>query len=558
VPSSLPFIQCAGLTVITAILLFDLKARSTVPENIFADVTEAAGVQWKQVSGESKDRYLIETMGGGVGFVDFDNDGLLDICLITGGETPHGMSDTPPRNALYRNLGNGKFQEVAAKAGIDRIPFYGMGVAAADFDNDGFPDLYITGYPSSALFRNNGDGTFTNVTTKAGVSNPGKFAASAAWIDYDRDGRLDLFVTNYVKFSFDGPQHCAYEGQPTYCAQTAYEGDIPSLYHNNGDGTFTDVTAQAGLSKLVGRALGVVAIDADGDGWPDLFVARDASPNLLLMNRHNGTFEDVALRAEVALNMDGNSRAGMGVDAGDVNGKGWPSFVVTNFNDENHALFVNPGRLPFEERTVESGLAGMTHSFVGWGTHFIDYDNDGRLDLMMVNGHLNEVIERTRHDVSYREPPLLLHNTGGGIFENVAKIAGPVFQEKFRARGLAVGDFDNDGRLDAIFTRLNDTPVLLRNTWTGGGDWVGLQLEGTRSNRDAIGAKVVIQAGAQSLVRWIEGGGSYLSSHDKRLIFGLGPNARQLVNGEIQWPSGQVQILHGLAVNRYHKITEPR
>ena len=524
--------------------------------DIFTDITAAAGIHWKHSSGESQDRYLIESMGGGVAFLDFDNDGLLDICLITGGETRHAKGDTVPRNALYRNLGNGKFQDVTAKAGIDKIPFYGMGVAAADYDNDGFADLYITGYPSSALFHNNRDGTFTNVTAKAGVSNGGKFAASAAWFDYDRDGLLDLFVANYVRFSFDGPQHCRYEGTPTYCAQTAYDGDVSRLYHNNGDGTFTDVTTRAGLSNLTGRALGVVAIDADGDGWPDLFVSRDASPNLLLINKHNGTFVDAALRAEVALNMDGNARAGMGLDAGDVTGNGSPSFVVTNFNDENHALFVNPGHFPFEERTTESGLATMTHSFVGWGVHFLDYDNDGRLDVAMVNGHLNEVIERTRNDVSYREPPLLLHNTGSGKFEDVAKLAGPVFQQRFRARGLAVGDFDNDGRIDVIFTRLADTPILLHNTWTGGGAWIGLQLVGTRSNRDAIGAKVTIQAGSQQLVRWIEGGGSYLSSHDKRLIFGLGLHALNQVSAEIAWPSGQRQTVHGLAPGRYYKIRE--
>jgi enediyne biosynthesis protein E4 len=545
-----------GISV-AGLALLSIGARSSAPASIFADVTTQAGIRWKHISGESNDRYLIEAMGGGVAFVDFDGDGLLDICLITGGQTSHAKSETPPRNALYRNLGNGKFQDVTDKSGIGQIPFYGMGVAAADYDNDGFPDLYITGFPSSALFHNNKDGTFTDVTAKAAVRNAGKFAASAAWFDYDRDSYLDLFVANYVKFSFDGPQHCAYEGQPTYCAQVAYTGESPTLYHNNGDGTFTDVTVPAGLENLVGRALGVVTIDANGDGWLDLFVSRDASPNLLLMNKHDGKFEDAALRAEVALNKDGNARAGMGVDAGDITGNGWPALVITNFNDENHALFIHPGHFPFEERTVESGLADVTHSFVGWGTHFLDYDNDGNLDLMIVNGHLNEVIERTRGDVTYREPALLLRNTGGGNFQNVEKLAGPTFQQKFRARGLAVGDFDNDGRIDAVFTRLNDTPVLLRNTGTEAA-WIGLQLEGTRSNRDAIGAKVVIEAGPRKLVRWIEGGGSYLSSSDKRLFFGLGPNTHSEVSAGITWPSGQTQAVTGLAVNRYHKITELR
>jgi hypothetical protein len=527
-------------------------------EDIFTDITRSAGILWKHTSGESNDRFLLETMGGGVAFVDFDHDGLLDIFLVTGGETPGGKSAAPARNALYRNLGNGKFEDVAAKAGVDQIPFYGMGVAAADYDNDGYPDLYVTGYPSSALFHNNGDGTFTNVTARAGVSNTGKWGAGAAWFDYDRDGRLDLFVANYAKFSFDGPQHCQYQGQATYCAQTAYEGDSPRLYHNNGDGTFTDVTAQARLSKLVGRALGVIAIDVDGDGWTDLFVARDASPNLLLINQHDGTFRDAGLSAEVALNIDGNARAGMGVDAGDVSGTGWPGFIITNFNDEHHALFVNPGHFPFEERTVQSGLARFTKSFVGWGTHFIDYDNDGNLDLVIVDGHLNEVIEKTRHDVSYREPPLLLHNDARGNFQNVAALAGRIFQQKFRARGLAVGDIDNDGRADLIFTCLDAAPVLLRNTAVEAGSWIGFELEGTRSNRDAIGARVVVTAGGRKLVRWITGGGSYLSSHDKRLIFGLGNSAPQDVNAEIHWPGGSVQTVTGLAVNRYHKLMERR
>ena len=546
---------CAAATFLVVVIP---RTGVKATEDLFTDVTSSSGIHWKHTSGESKDCFLIEAMGGGVALADFDRDGFLDIFLVTGGETPHAKSSTPPHNALYRNLGNGKFEDVTAKAGVDRLPFYGMGVAAADYDNDGFPDLYITGYPSSALYHNNGDGTFTDVTEKAGVGNSGSWAAGAAWFDYDRDGRLDLVVANYVKFSFDGPQHCSYEGRPSYCAQTAYEGDTPRLYHNNGDGTFTDVTAQAGLSKLAGRALGVIAIDVDGDGWTDLFVARDASPNLLLINKHNGTFEDAALTAEVALNMDGNARAGMGVDAGDMTGNGWPAFVITNFNDEHHALFVNPGRFPFEERTLPSGLAGFTRSFVGWGVQFLDYDNDGSLDLAIVNGHINEVVERTRHDVSYREPPLLLHNDGRGNFENVAQVAGPVFQNRFRARGLTVGDLDNDGRPDIIFTCLNDSPVLLRNTAAGTGGWIGLELEGTRSNRDAIGAKVTVTVGGRKLVGWVTGGGSYLSTRDKRLVFGLGQNAPAQVSAEIQWPNGQTQHVSGLAIRRYHKIEEPR
>lgn len=524
---------------------------------VFTDITSPAGISWKHVSGASDSHYLTETMGGGVAFLDFDRDGLLDIFLVTGGDTPNHPSDRPARNALYRNLGNGKFEEVAAKAGIDRNSFYGMGAAAADYDNDGFQDLYITGYPRSALWHNNGDGTFTDVTEKAGVANAGKWGASAAWFDYDRDGLLDLFVCNYVKFSFDLPVHCAFEGAPAYCAQTAYEGDTPTLYHNNGDGTFTDVTAHAGLSDLAGRALGVVAIDVDGDGWQDLFVSRDHSSNLLLMNKHDGTFEDMALDANVAFNMDGDALAGMGIDAGDFTGNGFPGFAITNFSGERHSLFVNPGRFPFEGRSFESGVGSVTLPYVGWGVKFIDYDNSGLLSLLIATGHIFESIEKQQPGITYHEPPLLLGNSGDGKYRDLKKVAGTVFQERFVARGLAIGDIDNDGRMDAIITRLNESPVLLRNTWEPGGSWIGFELEGTRSNRDAIGAKVTLGLPKRKLVRWITGGSSYQSTHDKRVLVGLGDEAGD-VSAEIHWPSGGVQTLSSLKINQYHRIVEPK
>jgi hypothetical protein len=533
--------------------------QSKTPPVAFTDITSSAGILWKQVNGASVSHYLPETMGGGVAFLDFDHDGLLDIFLLTGGETPNHPSDRPARNALYRNLGNGKFEEVAAKAGVDRNSFYGIGVAAADYDNDGFPDLYITGYPRSALLHNNGDGTFTDVTDKAGVRNAGKFGASAAWFDYDRDGLLDLFVCNYVKFSYDLPLHCTFEGAPTYCAQIAYEGDAPTLYHNNGNGTFTDVTAQAGLSQLVGRALGVVAIDVDGDGWQDLFVSRDHSSNLLLMNKHDGTFSDRALDADVAFNMDGNALSGMGVDAGDFMGNGFPGFVVTNFSGERHALFVNQGKFPFAARTLESGLGSVTVPYVGWGVQFLDYNNSGLLGLLIANGHIYESIEKQQPGISYREPPLLLSNSGDGKFRDMKEAAGATFQQRFVARGLATGDIDNDGRIDAILSRLDATPILLRNTWEPSGSWIGLELEGTRSNRDAIGARVTVSLPKRKLVRWITGGSSYLSTHDKRVIVGLGNEAANgEVSAEINWPSGQAQLLSGLKINQYHHILEPK
>ncbi len=544
-------VGCISLTVSR-----QRSAASSAASEIFTDVTEQAGITWRQFNGESPDRFLIETMGGGVAFLDFDGDGLLDIFFVNGGETPHGKSPTPVRNALYRNLGNGKFEDVAAKAGVDHLPSYGMGVAVADYDNDGFPDLYVTGFPSSTLFHNNGNGTFTDVTELAGVKNSGKWAASAAWFDYDGDGYLDLVVTNYVQFSFEASKKCEVNGVRSYCQQVAYQGMPLTLYHNNHDGTFTDVSAQSGFDKLTGRALGVVAIDANDDGWPDLFVARDASPNLLLINQKNGRFEDVALDAEVAYDANGVAKAGMGVDAADINGDGIPDFVVTNFNDQYHSLFLGSLSFPYEDRTVTSHLAEFTKSYVGWGAHFLDFDNDGNLDLIVVNGHINQVIEATRADVKYKEPPLLLRNDGKANFQNMRERAGSVFHEGHIARGLAVGDFDNDGDLDVVFTRLNEKPVLLRNNVGQDNSWIGFELQGTKSNRDAIGAKITVVSGNRKLVRWITGGSSYLSAHDKRVIVGLGSLALATTDVEIRWPSGVVQRLFGLKANRYHKIVE--
>jgi enediyne biosynthesis protein E4 len=547
-----------ALVVIVSSLLV-VSSSQSLPSNateIFTDVTQPAGITWKQFSGKSPDRFLIETMGGGVGFVDFDGDGLLDIFLVNGGETPQGKSTAPVHNALYRNLGNGKFEDVAAKAGVDRISSYGMGVATADYDNDGHSDLFVTGYPACTLFHNNGDGTFTDVTTKAGVKNEGKWAASAAWFDFDRDGYLDLVVTNYAEFSFDTPKKCEVNGVRSYCEQVAYQGMPITLFHNNHDGTFTDVSRSSGLAKLVGRALGVVAVDVNDDGWTDLFIARDASPNLLLINQRNGTFEDAALDAEVAYTADGQAKAGMGVDAGDVNGDGIPDFIVTNFNDQYHSLFLGAKQFPFRDRTVASHLAALSKSFVGWGVKFLDYDNDGNLDVILVNGHINEVIESTREDVKYREPPLLLHNNGAGTLENMRERAGAAFRSVFVARALATGDFDNDGGADVIFTILDGPPVLLHNNVGQRNPWLGLKLRGTKSNRDAIGAKITVLAGNRRLLRWITGGSSYLSSHDARVVIGLGKTPPGKPEVEIRWPNGNTQRLYGLQPNRYNEVVE--
>ena len=549
-----------GLSAAAAgsIVPLGFSAETIDRKEVFLDVTDAAGLNWKQFSGFSPDRYLIEIMGGGVGLFDFDNDGWLDIFLLNGGETPHGKSEKPLQNALYRNLGNGRFADVAREAGLHQVKNYGMGVAIADFDNDGHQDIFVTGFPNCTLYRNNGDGTFTDITADAGLSNPGRWAAGAAWFDYDRDGFLDLVVCNYANLSFTGAApNCEYAKVRTYCEQRMYQGMPLTLYHNNRNGTFSDVSRSAGLDQFVGRALGVVAIDFDDDGWPDLFVARDASPNLLLLNKHDGTFADAGVEAEVAFDANGNAKAGMGVDAGDVNGDGRPDLVVTNFSLEYHSLFLNRSAFPFEDASRTSGLAAVTRTSVGWGTHLLDYDNDGNLDLMTVNGHVIEVIASLQPQVTFKERPLLLRNTGSGAFEDVSSKAGPAFARNYLARGLAVGDWDNDGAPDAIFTCIGDRAVLLRNNAAAGSSWIGIQLIGTKSNRDAIGAKVTLHLSDRKLVRWVTGGSSYLSSHDRRLLFGLGtqPSNRKVAT-EIQWPSGRHQLVEGLASNRYHRINE--
>jgi len=365
-------------------------------------------------------------------------------------------------------------------------------------------------------------------------------------------------VPNYAQFWFEDAKKCEINGARAYCAQKAYAGMPMTLYHNNGDGTFTDVSVPSGFSKLIGRGLGVVVIDVNDDGWTDLFVARDASPNLLLINQKDGTFQDVASEAEVAYDSAGVAKAGMGIDAGDINGDGKPDFVITNFNDQYHSLFVGTSSPLYEDQTMASHLSAYTKSYVGWGAHFIDFDNDGNLDLMIVNGHINQEIETTRGDVKFKEPPLLLRNDGKGVFQNTQDRAGIVFRSAYRARGLAVGDFDNDGDSDAIFTCLDGTPVLLRNDAGQDRTWIGFELQGTKSNRDAIGARIIIEAGKRKLVRWITGGASYLSSHDKRGLVGLGDDAAETqVNAEIRWPSGRVQRLTKLKQRQYHKITEP-
>ena len=524
---------------------------------LFEDVTGRAGISWKHFNGESTDRFLVEIATGGLAFLDFDQDGRLDLFLVNSGETPRGRSQHPVRNALYRNLGDGHFEEVAGKAAVDKVNGYGMGAAACDLDNDGYPELLVTGFPQNTLYWNLRNGAFRDVTVASGIASSPAWGTSAACLDYDRDGLLDIFIANYVRFSFDSPKSCDFAGEPTYCAQTAYEGLPPRLYRNLGGQRFADVSRRAGIDSLAGRALGAVAIDADADGWVDLFVARDASPNLLLINTKQGAFRDQGLDAEVAFTADGAARAGMGVDAGDVDGNGHPDFIVTNFDTEYHALYLNDGRLPLREATVASGLAMHTKPFVGWGVRLVDFDNDGDLDALIVNGHLHQQIEKSNRSVQYREPPLLLLNNGKATFSKAGNSAGSVFARSYLGRGLATADFDNDGAVDAAFIDLMARPVLLRNSPPAGNHWVGVDLRGVDSPRDATGARLVLRSTGQVMTRWVTGGGSFLASHDRRVVFGLG-GVSEAPALTIYWPRGGRQELPSLEIDRYHTIQEAK
>ncbi len=522
-----------------AILCF-FALHAAAPKLPFEDITTRAGILWKHDNAASENHFLVETTTGGLGFLDFDSDGWQDIFLVPG--------KPGSRAALYRNLHNGHFEDVTEKAGIGPLPFFGMGVATADFDNDGYPDLYISGYPSGALFHNNGNGTFTNVTMQAGVANQGQWGASAAWFDFDRDGLLDLFIANYVDFSYADRKACQFAGKPAYCAQTEYRGSHSRLYRNRGNGAFEDVSTASGIAASPGRALGAVAIDADGDGWTDLFIARDASPNLLLINKQDGTFQDRALDLDVAYNPDGIARSGMGVDAADLNGDGLPDFAVTNFDHEYAALYLSHANAPYTDAANTSGLARATQPYVGWGVRFADFLNSGAPGLLIANGHLHPEIARSNTQLSYREPPLFLTGTGAAHF------TATTFPKPILGRALATADFDNDGRIDALIADLGATPILLRNTAPATNHWVGVELRGTHSDRDAVGSRVTLRSLKRTQFRWVVGGGSFLAANDRRLLFGLGTDAAP-VSLEVRWPDGKLQTAP-VSLDHYNKIDE--
>jgi enediyne biosynthesis protein E4 len=515
----------------------------------------ASGISWAHVNGRSAEMYLPETTGAGCGFLDYDNDGWMDIYLVNSGACDFYTPPRPLRNALYRNNRDGTFTDVTEKAGVVGGG-YGQGVAVGDYDGDGFPDLYLTQYGRSILYHNNGDGTFTDVTAKAGVAAPG-WASSAVWFDYDNDGRLDLFVCRFVDFSKEKNKWCGSRetNQRWYCIPRVYDPMPCWLFHNNGDGTFTDVSKESGIAKSLAKAWGVVACDINNDGWMDLFVANDTIENFLFVNR-KGRFEETGLTAGVGFSAYGRARSGMGVDAADYDQDGWMDLFVANVDNEMYSLYHNNKNETFSDAAIATGIGSTTRLMSGWGLKFFDYDNDGDLDLLLCNGHPDDKIDGRIDGVKYLEPMLLFRGTGRGL-TNVSAQSGPIFSRPIAGRGMALGDFDNDGAVDVLVAVNNGAPTLLRNNAARQNHWLGVNLVGKKANRDAIGAQVTYQAGDLKRTRTKIGGGSYLSSHDPRIVLGLGK--REKVDWlEVKWPmpGGGTERFTDLPVDRYITIVE--
>lgn len=517
---------------------------------------EKSGIHWVHSAAKSPEKYLPESSGPGCAFLDYDNDGWMDIYLVNSGKCDFFTPHTPLRNALYKNNRDGTFTDVTEKAGVAGGGF-GQGVAVGDYDGDGLPDMYVTQYGQSILYHNNGDGTFTDVTAKAGVGVAG-WASTAVWFDYDNDGRLDLFVARFADFSKVLNKPCGIhdDGLRHYCIPKAYAPMASWLFHNNGDGTFTDVSKESGIAGHLGKAWGVVATDINNDGLIDLFVSNDTVPNFLFLNRGNGKFDEIAEIAGVAYNADGLARSGMGVDSADVDQDGFMDLFVANLDHQNYSLYRNNHDETFDDDARPDGIDAATFLMSGWGLKFFDFDNDGNLDLFLANGHPDDLIDQMHLQVKYEERPILLQWTGKG-FRNISQQSGPVFDQPLAARGLAIGDFNNDGATDVLIGVNDGAPVLLRNTAGAQNHWLGIKLVGTKSNRDAIGARITYQAQDLKRSRMKVGGGSYLSSHDPRIVLGLGK--REKVDWvEIKWPlpGGKTERLTNLPIDRYITIVE--
>jgi enediyne biosynthesis protein E4 len=521
----------------------------------FVEVTLEAGIDFRYVNGATEHKYLPECMGSGAAFFDYDSDGHLDLFIVNGAYLDQAPPGDPPVDALYRNRGDGTFADVTRTAGVGD-PGYGMGAAVGDYDNDGDPDLYVTNYGPNTFYRNQGDGTFADVTRTTGTGDAG-WGTNAAFVDYDRDGDLDLYVANYMDFLLENNQECRQGKARAYCAPTTYPGQSGALYRNRGDGTFADVTRQAGLYSTAGRQLGAVFGDYDNDGDPDLFVANDKTPNFLFRNEGNGTFAEVSTVAGVAYNENGMAESAMGADWGDSDNDGYLDLIVATFQWPPNTLYHNEGDGFFMDATDASGIGRERYPGLGMAPLFLDYDNDGHLDLFVANGHLDPNVQEYDPAATYAQKNQLFRNQGDGTFAEITDQAGPGLQLERVSHGAAYGDYDNDGDVD-IFVSDSDTPhcTLLRNDGGSASHYLMIRTVGSTSNRDGIGTRIEVKAGDLTQIREVRSTSGYLSASDLRVHFGLGPRARA-DRVELRWPSGAVQVLQDVAADQLLVVREP-
>ncbi len=534
------------------------EPQSSTKPTTFSEVPASkSGISWIHDNGRSDARHLPETCGGGGLFFDFDNDGWMDVYLVNSGPSDFYSPKTPIRNALYRNNHDGTFTDVTEKAGVGcgKMGNFGMGAAAADFDGDGWQDLYVTNYGKNVLFRNNGNGTFSDVTDNAGVGAP-NWSTCATWFDYDNDGKLDLFVSSFVQYSAAGSVFCGdnKQGRRYYCIPRVFKPRPSFLFHNDGNGKFSDVSKASGIANALGKSFGAVATDLNNDGLMDLFVANDTVANHLFVNKGGGKFDEIGLASGVGYSDAGSPRSGMGVDAADFDGDGWQDLFVANIDQELFSLYHNEKDLTFTDQAGEIGQA--TRLLSGWGLKFFDYDNDGDPDLFLANGHPDDMVETQASRVKYKEPLVLFENINGK-FKNVSAQSGDVFKKDFPARGASFGDFDNDGLIDFLVVNNGEAPVLVRNQGGPQNNWIGLNLVSAKggSNPGAVGAIITWTAGGVKRSRLKTSGGSYLASHDPREVLGIG-KAAKIDSIEIKWPSGKVDKLINLPINQYIKVVE--
>ena len=535
-------------------------ARPARPPIRFQDVTRAAGINFHLTCGGAEKRYIMESLCGGVAFLDYDSDGGLDIFMVNGSTMADPHRGAQPNFKLYRNTGDGRFADVTAQAGFTR-GCWAFGVAVGDYDNDGFDDLYLTCLDGGILYHNNGNGSFTNVTAKAGVDNGGRWGASAAFGDYDNDGFLDLYVANYVELdlehlpAFGSSAFCQYRGIPVSCGPRGLKGSRDRLYHNNADGTFSDVTEKLEIDPESNYGLGVIWGDFDRDGKLDLYVADDSTPSLLYHNQGGGKLLEIGVAAGAAYSADGREQAGMGVDFADYDNDGLPDLAKTNFSDDSNNLYHNDGQGSFTDLGGPTGFGPISIPFLGFGVKFADFDNDGWQDAFVANGHVNPQVDAHSFGVTYAERPLLFRNLGNGKFEEIGQNAGAALQRKKVGRGLAAGDFDNDGNVDLLVSNLDDSPELLRNLGAPGRHWLRIKTVGTRSNRDGFGARVEVTAGPLTQTGEVRANSSYLAASDPRLHFGLGAATRadRIV---IHWPSGATDTLLNEKANQELVVEE--